>query len=120
MGRDHALDMILRAKKIDGRRALEIGLVHELHPAGELRAAAAALGAELATMPPVSVAGVLRCVVGAGDAPLDDALAEERRAVIACARTKDQIEGMTAFAEKRRPVFTGEQPGAPQSGLVSP
>jgi enoyl-CoA hydratase len=59
-------------------------------------------------MPPVSVAGVLRCVVGAGDAPLEKALAEERAAVLRCGRTKDQVEGMRAFLEKRRPVFTGE------------
>ena len=32
----------------------------------------------------------------------------ERRAVQACSGTKDQIEGMTAFMEKRRPVFSGE------------
>ena len=108
VGRDHALDMILRAKKIDGPEALRIGLVSELHPLDELKAAAHALAQELAAMPPVAVAGVLRCVVGAGDAPLDDALAEERRAVQACARTADQVEGMRAFLEKRRPVFTGE------------
>ncbi len=108
VGRDHALDMILRAKKIDGPDALRIGLVSELHPVAELKAAAHALAQELAAMPPVAVAGVLRCVVGAGDAPLDDALAEERQAVLACAGTADQVEGMQAFLEKRRPVFTGE------------
>jgi enoyl-CoA hydratase/carnithine racemase len=59
-------------------------------------------------MPPISVAGVLRCVVGAAEAPLDEALAEERAAVMRCSGTKDQFEGMRAFMEKRRPVFTGE------------
>jgi len=108
VGRSHALDMILRARKIDGKRALEIGLVHELHPADQLVAAARELAGELAAMPPVSVRGVLDCVVGHGDAPLDDALDAERRAVAACATTKDQREGMMAFLEKRRPVFTGE------------
>lgn len=108
VGRDQALDMILRARKIDGQHALRIGLVHELHPVGELKAAAHALAHELAAMPPKAVAGVLRCVVGAGDAPLDEALAEERRAVLACSGTADQIEGMRAFIEKRPPVFTGE------------
>lgn len=108
VGRDHALDMILRAKKIDGPRALEIGLVTEVHPLGALKQAAQDLATELAAMPPKAVDGVLRAVVGAGAAPLDDALKVEREAVIACSGTKDQIEGMMAFMEKRKPVFTGE------------
>ncbi len=100
--------MILRAKKIDGPHALKIGLVQEVHPISELKAAAHSLALELAAMPPVAIVGVLRCVVGAGDASLDEALAEERRAVQACSGTGDQREGMRAFLEKRRPIFTGE------------
>lgn len=107
-GRDRALDMILRAKKISGPEALAIGLVQEVHPLADLKAAADALAHEIAAMPPLAVAGVLDCVVGHGDAALDDALAAERRAVHACSGTKDQIEGMMAFLEKRSPVFTGE------------
>ena len=108
VGRDHALDLILRAKKIDGPEAHRIGLAQEVHPLSELKAAAHALALELAAMPPVAVAGVLRCVVAAGAAPLDEAIAEERAAVLRCGATKDQIEGMRAFIEKRRPIFTGE------------
>jgi len=108
VGRDAALDLILRAKKIDGKEALRIGLVHEVHPLDELKAAARALALEIAAMPPIAVAGVLRCVVGAGEASLDEALAVEREAVVRCGRTRDQVEGMMAFMEKRRPVFTGE------------
>lgn len=108
VGREHALDMILRAKKISGPEAHRIGLVQEVHPLDRLKTAAHELALELAAMPPVAVAGVLRCVVGAGSAPLDEALALERAAVKRCATTKDQAEGMRAFLEKRRPVFTGE------------
>ena len=108
VGRAQALDMILRARKISGREAHRIGLVHELHPIGELKAAAHALALELAAMPPLAVAGVLRTVVGAGDSPLADGLAAEREAVRRCAGSRDQAEGMRAFIEKRRPVFTGE------------
>jgi enoyl-CoA hydratase/carnithine racemase len=108
VGRASSLDLILRAKKIDGPEALRIGLVQEVHPLDRLKSAAHALAQQLAAMPPVAVAGVLRCVVGAGSAPLDEALAEERAAVRRCAGTQDQAEGMRAFLEKRRPVFTGK------------
>jgi len=108
VGRDHALDMILRAKKISGPDALARGLVQEVHPLVELKHVANALAQELAAMPPQAVAGVLSCVVGAGAAPLEDALAVERQAVRDCSGTRDQTEGMMAFLEKRRPIFTGE------------
>lgn len=108
VGRERALDMILRARRISGPEALEIGLVTEVHPLDELKTAAHDLARELAAMPPVAVAGVLEAVVGAGHAPLDEALDVERAAVVRCARTRDQVEGMLAFLEKRRPVFTGQ------------
>jgi enoyl-CoA hydratase len=108
VGRDHALDMILRAKKISGPEALRIGLVHEVWPNGELKDRAHALAQELAAMPAIAVAGVLRCVVSAGEKSLEEALAEERRAVKRTMGTKDQMEGMRAFLEKRKPHFTGE------------
>lgn len=107
VGRDHALDMVLRARKIDGREALRIGLVHSIHPLGELKAAALDLAHELAEKPPLAVAGALSCIVGAGEKSLTEALAEERRAFLCCAASQDQAEGMRAFMEKRKPVFTG-------------
>jgi enoyl-CoA hydratase len=99
IGRDRALEMILRARKLDGAEAQQIGLVHAVHPLKELKAAAHALAVELAEKPPISVAGVLRCVVGKADAPLALALAEERQAVRRCAATHDWAEGLRAFTE---------------------
>jgi len=107
VGRAHALDMILRRKKIDGPTALAIGLVHELHPISELKQKAIELADELAAQPPLAVAGVLRAVVGAQHLPLEDALRVERDAVRRCSASADQREGMMAFLEKRRPVFVG-------------
>ncbi len=108
VGRAHALDMILRAKKINGPTALAIGLAHELHPVAELKPKAIELAEELAAQPPIAVAGVLRAVVGAEHLPLEDALRIERDAVRHCSSSADQIEGMTAFLEKRPPRFTGK------------
>ena len=108
VGRAHALDMILRGKKITGPEALRIGLVQEIWPIEELKPRARALAQELAAQPPLAVAGVLRAVVGAGEKTLEEGLLEERRAVMATMGTKDQQEGMRAFLEKRKPRFTGE------------
>ena len=107
VGRDHALDMILRARKIDGREALRIGLVHSIHPLAQLKGAALALANELAAQPPIAVANALRCIVGASEKPLADAIADERQAFLRCAASNDQAEGMRAFVDKRKPVFTG-------------
>ena len=105
IGRDHALDMILRAKRISGPEALRIGLVNHVWPIGELFDRAQALARELADMPRIAVAGMLRCIVGVGDRPLAEGIAAERRAVLATMGTPDQREGMMAFLEKRRPRF---------------
>jgi enoyl-CoA hydratase/carnithine racemase len=105
VGRDHALDMILRAKKISGPEALRIGLVNEVWPLSELFERAHALASELAEMPAAAVAEVLRCIVDAGEKTLAEGIAEERRAVLATMGTPDQREGIQAFLEKRKPQF---------------
>ena len=63
VGRDHALDMILRGKKISGPRALEIGLVHEVWPNQTLQQRALKLAHELAAQPPPSHC---RCIKSSG------------------------------------------------------
>lgn len=105
VGRDRALDMILRAKKIDGAEALRIGLVHETWPLEELFDRAMALAEQLAEMPAAAVAGMLGCIVGAEGKSLEESIADERRVVQATMGTVDQLEGMMAFLEKRRPRF---------------
>lgn len=108
VGQYHALDMILRAKKVSGPEALRIGLVNEVWPNDELEQRAQNLAKELSEMPPIAVAGVLECILKAHEMTLDEAIAAERRAVLKTMGTKDQQEGMMAFIEKRKPKFTGE------------
>jgi enoyl-CoA hydratase len=105
VGRDQALDMILRGKKISGPEALRIGLVHETWPLAELKDRAMQLAQELAAQPASAVRGVMSVIVGSEDRSLAELLDAERRAVKDTFGTADQQEGMMAFLEKRKPVF---------------
>ncbi len=96
--------MILRAKHISGPEAYRIGLGNEVVPNKELKERALAIAQELTAMPPKSVSEIMRCVIEVGER----SLREERRAVLATRGTKDGREGMMAFLEKRKPVFSGE------------
>ncbi|MEL0227934.1 MAG: enoyl-CoA hydratase/isomerase family protein [Gammaproteobacteria bacterium] len=105
VGEHHAMDMILRSKKISGKRALEIGLVHEVWPLENLKDAAIQLANELANQPAKAVESMMKVLVNSSDRSLKELIEEERQAVKDNSGTKDSLEGMTAFLEKRKPIF---------------
>ena len=105
VGENHAMDMILRSKKISGNEALAIGLVHEVWPLKELKEAALSLAHELASQPAQAVKSMMKVLVNSSDRELEDLLMEERKAVKVNSETKDSKEGMLAFLEKRKPIF---------------
>lgn len=108
VGRALALDIILRARKLTGPEALAIGLVHEVWPNGELQQRAI----ELAAMPPLAVAGMLRATLTAEESGLDAGVADERLAVHETMGSRHQMEGMMAFLQKRRPDFSTDPHGS--------
>ena len=69
--------------------------------------AAIALARELATKPPLTLAAALSAIHRGMDASIDDGLAIEEAAFARIVSTHDANEGVAAFLEKRKPVFTG-------------
>ncbi|WP_421844402.1 enoyl-CoA hydratase/isomerase family protein [Mycobacterium sp.] len=114
VGRQHALDMILRAKTLSGPEAHAIGLVDEVWPLNELKDRATDLALELARQPALAVRGVLNALHDCQHRPLPELLAAERRAVHATLGSDDAQEGILAFLEKRTPVFN-RNPSNPKS-----
>ena len=105
VGREVALNMILRGRTIDGEEALKHGLVTEVWPLSDLKQRAQALGEELAKQPRLAIKGILDTVVGYESKSLQQSILDERAAVHLTRDTADSREGMLAFMEKRDPVF---------------
>ena len=105
VGEHHALDMILRAKKISGPEAFRIGLVHEVWPIGQLKEKALELAQTLSDMPAQAVRSMLKVIVDGREKTLTELIEAEKKAVLENRGTPDSQEGMRAFLEKRDPVF---------------
>jgi enoyl-CoA hydratase/carnithine racemase len=108
IGPAHTRHLMFTGRPIDGRRALEIGMVHQVAPAAEVESATHALARTIADNAPLSLAGIkaviqrsleLRNKLSHDDL---DAAARKARA------SSDASEGRRAMLEKRKPTFRGE------------
>ncbi|MDP9900973.1 enoyl-CoA hydratase-related protein [Variovorax ginsengisoli] len=107
VGRPVASMLLLTGEMLTGERAFQLGLVADLAEPGETLARATALARRATRMPPKAVRATRRVLLQGADLPLDAALALENREFLLLFDTADKHEGMRAFLDKRKPVFTG-------------
>jgi 2-(1,2-epoxy-1,2-dihydrophenyl)acetyl-CoA isomerase len=108
VGHQQALRLILGSERIDGTEAKQIGLVDELVPDDEIRAAAHNMAQRMAENAPLAVRSVRATLRGTLAEEVEKAMAHERSEQQRLAATNDFREGVAATAERRTPVFTGE------------
>ena len=108
LGKSKALDIILFSKRMAPADALAIGLIDKVIPAVDLMKEATAFAAALAKRPPLAVAAVLDGMSVGMDKGFDEGLRLDQEWSTKLAASKDAVEGITAFLQKREPVFTGE------------
>ncbi len=108
IGVARAKELILTGRRVGAAEALAMGLVSRVAPAGGLRDVALEVAGLVARNAPVSIRQAKRAVDGGLHLDLDQALAHENAMYQDCLRTKDRVEALRAFAEKRKPIFTGE------------
>ena len=108
VGIARAKELIFTARRIDAATALGIGLVNRVVEPPELMPAALALAREIAKNGPVGVAQAKFAINYGMEASLGVALPLESKAYEVTIPTKDRLEALAAFAEKRKPVFKGE------------
>jgi len=103
-----AMELMLRAKIFDAKRAYEVGLINEVVPTGTQVQAALAIAAEMAEMAPLVLATmkrfVTRDILPAGPT---EQFGRYRREAEIVAKSEDCAEGFASYREKRKPAFTG-------------
>jgi enoyl-CoA hydratase/carnithine racemase len=103
-----AMEFLLTGEPVSGGRAAELGLVNRVTAPGEAVAAALKLAEQLAHNAPLALAAVKNLVRAAVGAPEANAFAAQRKEMAALMASGDVREGMTAFAERRAPRWTGK------------
>ena len=112
VGPAKAKELIFTAKIFDGNYANDIGLVNNVVPQNEQGDAAyiEALNLAQAIKPqgPVALRMAKLAINKGSEVDLSTGLAIEQACYAQVIPTKDRIEGLTAFREKRKPVYKGE------------
>ncbi|MBW2268705.1 MAG: enoyl-CoA hydratase/isomerase family protein [Deltaproteobacteria bacterium] len=103
-----AMDMALRGRIMESEEALRLGFVNAVVPKSEVLAEARRIVADFASMPPLHAQMSKRLAILGREHP--DHLMQAMRDVYYAAQfsSADSKEGVRAFVEKRKPVYTGK------------
>ena len=107
IGLHKAKELALFGDIIDATEAERIGLVNRVVADEKLDAFVDDWATRLAAGPPIALAQTKRMLNNAMNVTLEEALDDEGAAQSVNFATKDTVEAMLAFAEKRDPKFTG-------------
>jgi len=107
IGKGRALEMLMSGNMLTASNALQFGLVNSVVPQNELLNKAKSILSIINTKAPLAVAKCIECANAAGRANADG-YSLEIEAFGECFATEDMKEGVSAFQEKRKPVFKGK------------
>ncbi|HUD18632.1 MAG TPA: crotonase/enoyl-CoA hydratase family protein [Acidimicrobiales bacterium] len=103
-----AMELALTGEPIDAQRALALGLINRVVPADKLMEEALALANTIADNAPLAVRASKQVLKVAGELPDADGWTVNNAAVPGVFGSADAMEGPIAFAEKRKPNWSGK------------
>jgi enoyl-CoA hydratase/carnithine racemase len=108
VGIGKAKELILTGKRISAQEALGIGLINRVSLEDKLMEEALDMANSIAKNAPFAVRQAKFAINRGYEIDIYSGLALESKAYDVCIPTKDRIEALKAFREKRKPVFKGE------------
>jgi enoyl-CoA hydratase len=103
-----AMEIVLTGGHFTAAQLREFGLLNRVTPEGGALAGAMELAGKIAENAPLSLAASKRVVVESPDWQSDEAFAKQGEIITPVFMSKDAQEGAASFAEKRKPVWSGE------------
>lgn len=108
LGWRRATELLMTGDFVDAKTAAKQGLITSVVPDKDLQTAAMRLAKKLAGGPTAALARIKRLLNQSGANDYGKQLQAEYQAQLESGETKDFVEGVTAFLEKRTPKFSGE------------
>lgn len=108
VGKGKALEMILLGTAMDGREALQTGLVNRLVPSADLMVSVREMAQTMAAQAPFALKYAKEAVSQGLEMNIDQGLRLEADLYFLLHTTSDRREGIEAFLEKRKPRFEGK------------
>lgn len=111
VGRGHANDLVFSGRIVEALEAKDLGLFEHVARAAEFNSRLEGFAEQLAQKPPRAIEYAKRSLTLGEAGELHQAMQRETTAQLACFATHDTAEGVRAFREKRKPVFSGAPAG---------
>lgn len=108
VGMTKSKELVYTGRMVDARTAEQLGIVNMVTPSDKLKETVRQFALELASKPPVALRVAKALINKGANISLDSALALEREGFGVVASSEDFKEGVSAFTEKRKPVFKGK------------
>jgi len=106
-GRKRALELLLTGDTFTAARALEMGLINKVVPAGEEVAAAKELGLRIIRHSPLAVESILTAVTRGINLSIAEGLSMEGEQFAKMVPTHDLAEGLSAWMARREALYQG-------------
>lgn len=108
VGLAKATELILLARRMTAAEGFNYGIVNAVVPQGQSLAHALSWANKMVEAGPIAIRQAKAALRLGSDRILEEGLGLEIELYKACLYSKDRLEGLKAFTEKRKPVYRGE------------